>query len=208
MLKGLYGITSDQLLNLSENKILDGIEASCSAGLNILQYRQKTSNKISLTCLKAIQNICTQYQTTFIINDAFELARSINADGVHLGKNDASLSNIRKTMGEDFIIGASCYNSLNLAIDAQKKGASYVAFGAMFKSTTKPDAPIASIETLKKAKEQLTVPVCAIGGIQLSNISLIKTSHADMVAIVSEIFNSPDIFWTTKQLKKAFLAPL
>lgn len=207
MLSGLYGITSDYFLSQTENKIIEGIEASCSAGLSILQYRQKNSPQIPLATLKTIQAICKQYRTTFIINDNLELAIKLKADGVHLGKDDHHIMTAQKETDASFIVGASCYNSILLAQQAQANGASYVAFGAMFPSSTKPNAPLAEIHTLTQAKKELTIPICAIGGINAENIATVSKQKIDMFAVVSEIFNQTDIYNATATLIAAANKP-
>ncbi len=200
MLSGLYGITSERFLQQKQTKILEGIEASCCAGLSLLQYRQKSTSKISLATLQAMQNICTQYGTLFIINDDVDLALALNADGVHLGKGDNAIKKVRANTRTDFIIGASCYNSIALAKKAQLNGASYAAFGAMFPSITKPNAPTAKLQTLVDAKKQIQLPICAIGGINKNNMKLIVKTKVDMLAVVSEIFNQTDIYKATESL--------
>ena len=202
-LKGIYGITSDTFLAQPFAKVCRGIEQSCQAGLSILQYRQKLSPKLSEKALLTIKAICRQNNVLFIINDNLQLALSLGADGVHLGKDDAAIQYARKQANKStFIIGASCYNSLALAKKAEQSGASYVAFGAMFPSASKPNAPLASPDTLLKAKQQLNIPICSIGGIDSEKLTQLKASGCDMFAVISAIFDQDNIHEATRKLVK------
>ncbi len=203
-LSGIYGITSDAFLAQPINKICYAIEQSCHAGLSILQYRQKSTPRLPLQALLKIKTICKQNNVLFIINDNMELALSIGADGVHLGKDDGVIQYARNQAGNrPFIIGASCYNSLSLAKEAEASGASYVAFGAMFPSASKPEAPLASIDTLIKAKQELSVPICCIGGIDSQNLKPLKASGCDMFAVISAIFDQDNTYKATRKLVKS-----
>jgi thiamine-phosphate pyrophosphorylase len=191
-LKGLYGITSADFLNQERLLLLKAIEQICKNGLNILQYRKKTPPDLAVDLLTDIKSICEQYGTLFIINDSAELAKQVDADGVHLGQEDGLISKARQILGLHKIIGVSCYNSLDLAMKAQQQGADYVAFGAVFPSPTKPNAPLASQETIEQAKQLLNIPVCVIGGINRLNLADLTQSGADMYAVVSDIFDTSD----------------
>ena len=139
-----------------------------------------------------------------IINDDIELAHAVEADGVHLGRDDADIAHARRRLGDHAIIGISCYNDLSLAIEAEKNAASYVAFGAIFPSSTKPEAPCAGLAIIAQAKQQLSVPVCSIGGITRENIQQVIAQGSDMTAVVSGIFGTDDIKSTTSYLAQQF----
>jgi thiamine-phosphate diphosphorylase len=125
-LKGLYAITDENLI--AEESFSEAIESALLGGARIIQYRDKSANqKKRLLQASVLRTLCTQYQATCIINDDISLAKSVNADGVHLGKNDTELLNARQILGENAIIGISCYNDIDLAIDAEKNSADYVA---------------------------------------------------------------------------------
>ncbi len=202
-LKGLYAITDERLI--TEEDFRQKVELALLGGSKIIQYRDKSSNqKKRLQQASTLRSICEQYQALCIINDDIELSKAVNAHGVHLGKDDVSLTKARQALGNDAIIGVSCYNDLSLAIDAEKNSADYVAFGAMFSSSTKPEAINADIDIISNAKQQLSIPVCAIGGITDKNIQLLIQQGVDMAAVISILFASNDIKDTADSLSKHF----
>jgi len=140
----------------------------------------------------------------FAINDDIELAKIVEADGVHIGTDDDELSYARQELGEQKIIGVSCYANLSLAEQAVADSADYVAFGSIFASPTKPQAPIAGLDVLRQAKQSLRVPIVAIGGITLDNLDDVVSSGADAVAIISGVFANEDISQQALQFSQAF----
>ena len=189
-LKGLYAITNERLI--SEQDFDRKIEQVLLGGANIIQYRDKSNDtKKRQQQALSLRQLCEKYNALCIINDDIQLAKKVNAHGVHLGKDDASLLSARDVLGEEAIIGVSCYNDLSLALSAEKNGASYVAFGAIFPSPTKPNAAIAGLDIIAQAKQVLSLPICAIGGISHTNIQQVIQHGADMAAVISEIF-TPD----------------
>lgn len=202
-LKGLYAITDENLI--SEENFRKSIELALQGGSKIIQYRDKSADqKKRLQQAQMLRSLCTEYQAACIINDDIELAKAINADGIHLGKDDVSISHARQVLGEDCIIGLSCYDDLNNAIKAEKEGADYVAFGAMFSSSTKPDARNAKLELIAQAKQKLSIPVCAIGGITDKNIQQLIVQGVDMAAVINALFASDDIKKTAAMLSQNF----
>jgi thiamine-phosphate pyrophosphorylase len=202
-LKGLYAITDEKLI--TRQGFSEAVELALQGGARIIQYRDKSNNpqkrfqQATILC-----SLCEQYQAVSIINDDIELAKAVNAHGVHLGKDDASLTKARQTLGDNAIIGISCYNNLPLAINAEKNTADYVAFGAMFSSSTKPEAIKTNIDIISNAKQQLSIPVCAIGGITDKNIQQLIQQGVDMTAVISSLFASNDIKDTADSLSKHF----
>jgi thiamine-phosphate pyrophosphorylase len=198
-LRGLYAITDETLI--PEIQFHHIIKQALQGGAGIIQYRDKSNNlekrKKQGTELRML---CDQYGALFIINDDLELAKRVNADGVHLGENDASISEARALLGKNAIIGVSCYNQLELAIKAESEGANYIAFGAFFASPTKPKARTAELDLIIKAKRRLTAPVCAIGGINLNNAKEVFDAGADMVAIIGGLFAQPNIKAVSRQI--------
>jgi thiamine-phosphate pyrophosphorylase len=186
MLKGLYAITDEHLT--PDETIFSQVEESLRAGVNIIQYRDKTKTdyEVEETC-RGLQALCRNYNALFIIDDRPYLAQKIKADGLHIGKNDITLSEARNIF-TDGIIGVSCYGSVARAEELEKEGASYVAFGSFFPSPTKPKSGIISTNVLNKAKQRVNVPVCAIGGITLENISEIAQHKPEMISVVSAVF--------------------
>jgi thiamine-phosphate pyrophosphorylase len=192
-LAGLYGITDASLLPTTSS-LMSAVEAALQGGMNILQYRDKTlplSEKRHQARL--LRQLCTDYQALLIINDDVELALDVDADGVHLGKSDSDIQLARQRLGTDSIIGGSCYNRLELAVEAERAGFDYVAFGRFFPSLTKPEAVQADPQMLQQAREQLSIPICAIGGIKLDNAEQLVRQGIDMIAVINDLFSASDI---------------
>ena len=202
-LKGLYAITDENLI--TNARFSEAVELALQGGARIIQYRDKSNNpQKRLQQATILCSLCEQYQTVSIINDDIELAKAVNADGVHLGKDDISLAKARQILGDKTIIGVSCYNDLSLAVKAEENTADYVAFGAMFPSATKPRAIVAGPDIISQAKQQLSIPVCSIGGITINNIHQVIQHGADMTAVISDLFSADDIQHTAKQLSQQF----
>ena len=198
MITGLYAITPDIA---DTNLLLKKVEAALQGGINLLQYRNKAaSHKLQTQQARTILPLCRQYNVPLIINDSVKICLSLDADGVHLGANDGSLAEVSERIGSDKILGASCYNSFDLALSAQQAGASYVAFGACFASRTKPDAPVASLDLFKRAKVELNIPTVAIGGITLQNAAQVFLAGADAIAVINAIFNADDVKLATENI--------
>jgi len=201
--KGLYAITDENLI--SEENFELAITSALQGGSRIIQYRDKSDNqKKKLQQASRLRSLCTQYHAICIINDDIELAIAINADGIHLGRDDISITQARKRLGVNSLIGISCYNDLDLALSAEKNQANYVAFGAIFSSPTKPNTSNAELSLITAAKEQLSIPVCAIGGITEKNISQAIEHGADMAAVISGLFSSDNIKNTASILSNKF----
>lgn len=202
-LKGLYAITDQHLI--TEENFSKSVEAALQGGTGIIQYRDKSDKQHKrFQQASLLRALCHQYHAICIINDDIELAKAVNAHGVHLGKSDTSLKVARQVLGENTIIGVSCYNDLNRAIEAENNNADYVAFGAIFSSTTKPDASVAGLDIITKAKQQLSIPVCTIGGITQENIQQVIQQGADMTAVISGIFSTDDIKQAATGLSQFF----
>ena len=196
MIKGLYAITPDMA---DTDLLLKKVESALQGGIDILQYRNKAANhKLQTQQARAILPLCRQYNVPLIINDSVKLCLTLDADGVHLGAEDGNLAEVRKRIGRDKVLGASCYNRFDLALSAQQAGASYVAFGACFTSKTKPNAPVANLNLFKRTKVELNIPTVAIGGITLKNAAQVIQAGADAIAVINAIFNADDIKLTTE----------
>lgn len=202
MIKGLYAVTPDEP---DTDVLLAKVEAALQGGVSVLQYRNKKANHKLLTQqARAILPMCQQYKVPLIINDSVKLCLTLDADGVHIGADDGNLSEIRARLGPNKILGASCYNRFDLALSAQQAGANYVAFGACFASSTKPNAPVASLDLFKLAQAQLAIPAVAIGGITLENASQAIEAGASSIAVINAIFNATDVKLTTQQFTQLF----
>jgi thiamine-phosphate pyrophosphorylase len=202
-LNGLYAITDQHLI--TEEDFSKSVEAALQGGTRVIQYRDKSDNQNKRQQQASqLRALCDQYHAICIINDDIELARAVNAHGVHLGKDDFSLIHARQVLGENAIIGVSCYNDLNRAIEAENYNANYVAFGAIFSSSTKPGARVAGLEIIAQAKQQLSIPVCTIGGITQENIQQVIQQGADMAAVISGIFSANNIKQAAAGLSQFF----
>ncbi|MFK7607397.1 MULTISPECIES: thiamine phosphate synthase [unclassified Pseudomonas] len=197
-LRGLYAITDSQLL---AGKLLDYVEAALEGGLTLLQYRDKSSDEARrLREAEALRDLCARYNTRLIINDDAELAARLGV-GVHLGQTDGPLTPARALLGPKAIIGSTCHSQINLAEQAAKEGASYVAFGRFFNSSTKPGAPTATLDVLDQARSQLKLPVCVIGGITLENAAPLVAHGADLLAVVHGLFGADSTREVTRRAK-------
>lgn len=191
MLSGLYVLTNSKKYPINEWP--ERIEKIILAGASIIQFREKAlSEEELLPHALLLQEICHHYGALFIINDYVSLAKKINADGVHIGKHDKSLLDARNYLGSKSIIGVSCYKRLYSAIEAQSLGADYVAFGSVFPSQTKIHAPRCPLSVINQSKRCLSIPVCAIGGINHKNVSHTLNAGADMIATSHSVFNADD----------------
>lgn len=183
----IYAITDTKLM--PGEQLFAKAEAALKAGIGCLQYREKNASpNEKQQRAERLLTLCRQYDTPLIINDDLELALSIGADGVHLGQSDGSLTDARRKLGVDKILGATCHASLELAQQAQDAGADYLAFGRFFPSATKPDAPPAPLELIAQAKARFQRPIVVIGGIDQSNAEIVFSQGADMIAVVNSLF--------------------
>lgn len=183
--RGLYAIT--QTANESANQIIEAVAAAIKGGACVVQYRDK--NPIDAYAIAhELKCVCHRANVPLIINDDIELAIQVKADGVHLGKTDDNIAEARSRLGNKAIIGISCYNSVENALSAQNSGATYVAFGRFFPSTSKPLAAPAEFNTLKQAKKIITLPIVAIGGILPQNGGQLLEAGADVLAVIGGIF--------------------
>ena len=156
-----------------------------------LQYRNKRADRALRTAqIQALLPLCRATGVALIVNDDWQLAAELGADGAHVGQDDGALTEARATLGTEAILGASCYDDLALARQAVEAGASYVAFGAFFPSPTKPDARVAH-KSLLRGAESLGVPRVAIGGITPDNARPLAAAGADLVAVISGVFSAP-----------------
>jgi thiamine-phosphate pyrophosphorylase len=187
-ISGIYAITPNKALDL---KLVE--QAIEQHQINTLQYRHKTTDAlIKLNEAKQLQQLCLRHNTLFIINDDINLAEKKHADGVHLGKNDSSIQYARQRLGGNAIIGMSCYDDINLAKQAQDQGVNYVAFGALFPSSTKPNAINCSLDTITQAKQVLNIPIVGIGGVNFKNQQQAFDAGCDAVAMINALFQSTD----------------
>ncbi|HNC85697.1 MAG TPA: thiamine phosphate synthase [Agitococcus sp.] len=170
---------------------MPAVEQALIGGAKLIQYRDKSTNTAKrLHEAQQLKALCQRYNVPLIINDDLELAVQLGV-GVHLGQQDGSIALARQRLGQDAIIGATCHNSLEFAKQAATQGASYLAFGAFYPSSTKPLAQAAALQTLTQAKQLFSLPVVAIGGINLDNARPLIDAGADYLAVISDIFALP-----------------
>lgn len=202
-LRGLYAITSPELC--AGPSLAAGVAGAIRGGASIIQYRDKQASPGErVDRATRLLHICSEAGVRLIINDDAGLASGIGADGVHIGATDGDLARTRERIGPECLLGVSCYDSLQRALEAQEAGADYVAFGSMFPSPTKPNAPCASLDLLQQAQSVLTVPVVAIGGITLDNAARVIAAGADAVAVISALFETSDIETTARKFAHLF----
>jgi thiamine-phosphate pyrophosphorylase len=202
MIHGLYAITPDEL---DTALLLERVNNALIGGANIVQYRNKlASEALKVQQATQLRHLCKAHLVPFIINDSIALCLAVDADGVHLGADDGHLSEARTTLGESKILGASCYNRFDLALHAQNAGANYVAFGACFASSTKPNAPVAALDLFTRAKKELNIPTVAIGGITLENAALVINAGANSIAVIHALFNVNNVTLAARSFDKLF----
>ncbi|MDT3718669.1 thiamine phosphate synthase [Pseudomonas oryzihabitans] len=187
-LRGLYAITDSAML--AEGRLLPYVEAALQGGARLVQYRDKSQDASRRQDeAAALAALCRQHGASLIINDDLALARQLGV-GLHLGQGDGSLAAARADLGVDAIIGGTCHASLELAEGAAQAGASYLAFGRFFASSTKPNAPPAPLELLDQARSRFTLPLCAIGGVTLDNAPRLLERGVDLLAVVHTLFSA------------------
>jgi thiamine-phosphate pyrophosphorylase len=202
-LRGIYAITDNSLTPGSA--LLTAAAQGLEGGISLLQYRDKSSDHHRrLAQASALQALCAEFNVPLIINDDIQLCLAAGATGVHLGQSDSSVSAAREILGPDAIIGITCHADIDLAEKAEREGASYVAFGRFFPSTTKPNAPPADLQVLTRAREKLSLPIAAIGGINADNASQAIAAGADLLAVINYLFSSQDVVNRAKQLGDLF----
>ena len=201
-IQGLYAITPD---TADTKLLLAKVEAALQGGINILQYRNKLAGyTLQTQQARALLPLCRQYHVPLIINDSVKLCLELDADGVHLGADDGNLAEVRAALGADKILGASCYNRFDLALHAQQAGADYVAFGACFASSTKPNAPVADLALFTQARAQLRISSVAIGGITTENANQVIQAGANAIAVINALFAAEDIKDKAQQFAQLF----
>jgi len=199
--RGLYAITPDEP---DTNRLLARVETVLRAGASWLQYRNKAaSDDLRAEQALVLQSLCSRFKAPLIINDDWALAAAVGAAGAHLGEDDGELALARHELGAGAILGASCYNDLKLARQAAFAGATYIAFGAFFASPTKPNARQASPDLLREAAA-LGLPRVAIGGITPDNARPLLEAGADLIAVISGVFEAPDPTAATRAYLSCF----
>lgn len=196
---GLYAISDGHHDGMTER-----VAAAIRGGAGMVQYRDKgTDATRRLAQARELAALCARHRVPLVINDDVALAAASGADGVHLGRNDGAIADARAQLGDDAIIGASCYDDLELARQHAAQGASYLAFGSFFPSSSKPDAVRAAPDLLTQARD-LGLPLVAIGGITADNGAALLAAGADWLAVISALFDAPDVCAAAKLFSPLF----
>lgn len=196
----LYAVTDRSWLN--GRTLYEQVEDALKGGATFIQLREKDLDADSfLKEAVEIKELCARYHVPFVINDNVEIAKKIDADGVHVGQHDMEASNVLAILGPDKIIGVSA-QTVEQAVLAEKNGADYLGVGAVFHTGTKKDANSISHETVKQICEAVNIPVIAIGGISRENVMELQGTGVCGIAVVSAIFAAKNITEATKELKE------
>jgi len=196
----LYAVTDRHWLN--GESLYSQVEKALKGGATFIQLREKNLGEEEfLAEAKEIARLCKSYHVPFVINDNVEIAKKVDADGVHVGQSDMEALDVRKTLGEDKIIGVTA-KTVEQALKAQAHGADYLGVGAVFGTTSKADATKLDHKVLKEICETVDIPVVAIGGITEENVTELAGNGICGVAVISAVFGQPDIEQATKELKE------
>ena len=196
----LYAVTDSMWLN--GRTLPQVVEEALEGGATFMQIREKNMPYEELVTLaKEVKMVTDRYHVPYVVDDEVEIAKEIDADGVHIGQSDKALLEARKILGPDKIIGVSV-QTVEQAVEAEKNGADYLGVGSIFTTSTKLDADDVSLETLRRICDAVSIPVVAIGGINRDNILDLKGTNVDGVAVVSAIFAAKDIKKDTAELLK------
>jgi thiamine-phosphate pyrophosphorylase len=200
--RGLYAITPEEP---DTNRLLVLVRAALVGGAAAIQYRSKDATRaLRREQARALVELCREYRAPLIVNDDVDIAGEAGADGAHLGAHDGDLVAARRQLGPDRLLGASCYNRLDLALAAKEAGADYVAFGSVFASPTKPGAVRAPLALFAEARRAVGLPLVAIGGITPVNAHLVIAAGADALAIISAVFAAPDVTARASEFQRLF----
>lgn len=196
----LYAVTDRSWLG--RQTLYEQVEEALQGGATFIQLREKEMDNDSfLKEAMEIKELCSRYHVPFVINDNVEIARAIDADGVHVGQSDMEAGDVRAILGEDKILGVSA-QTVEQAVSAWQRGADYLGVGAVFHTGSKADAEDVSHEMLQKICEAVHIPVIAIGGIGKDNVMELKGSGICGIAVISAIFAAKDIPHATAELKE------
>ena len=206
VIAGLYAVADTECIGPTH--LIEAVTAAIDGGAALVQYRDKSGNEsVRQKQAAMLADLCESRGTLFIVNDDAELARRVGAAGVHLGRDDPPLEDARRLLGVQSIIGVSCYNELERALAAADAGADYVAFGSFYPSPTKPTAVHATVELLRAAREHLSIPIVAIGGITPENGGALVAAGADALAVIQGLFAHADIREAARRYVALFPRP-
>jgi len=203
--RGLYAIADTQTLRATDFDT--AVAAALAGGAVMVQYRDKSGDRARRQREAArVVTLCRAHGALAIVNDDIALAAAVGADGVHVGRDDLDPATVRTRLGPGAVVGVSCYDDLERARAAAATGASYLAFGSVFPSATKPDAVHAPLGLLGLARDELRLPVCAIGGITAERAHEVIAAGADLLAVIGDLFAHADIEARARRYRRCFLA--
>lgn len=200
-LRGLYVIADTGVT--APERLHEVLAAALRGGARAVQFRDKHM-RLRQAQRKALRALCAEHGALFIVNDDPALAAELHADGVHLGRNDGNIGRAREFLGEYALVGVSCYDDLDRAVEMQTRGADYVAFGSFYQSLVKPDAVRAPISLLHRARARLHIPIVAIGGITPANAVPLIEAGAAAVAVISAVFARADVEAAARRFTELF----
>ena len=195
----LYAVTDRHWLN--GRTLVDVVKESLDGGVTMIQLREKSLDEGKfLEEAKELQALCRERHVPFIVNDNVDIAKAMDADGVHVGQDDMETMDVRAKLGPDKIIGVSAH-TVEEALLAEKQGADYLGVGAVFPTSSKSDVGEMSYETLKAICKAVSIPVVAIGGISGENVGKLAGSGICGVAVISAIYAAKDVKAAAADLK-------
>lgn len=196
----LYAVTDSQWL--AGRTLPEVVKEAIEGGATFMQLREKEmAYGEFLTLAKQVKKVTDTYHIPFVIDDEIDLAKEADADGVHIGQSDRALTEARKILGPDKIIGVSV-QTVEQAVEAERGGADYLGVGSIFTTSTKLDADAVTPETLRAICDAVSIPVVAIGGIGKDNLLKLRGTGIDGVAVVSAIFAAEDVKDAAKTLRE------
>lgn len=202
-LRGLNVITDQRLM--PRDRFVEMTEAAVRNGATIVQLREKQTSPEEIARLgQSLLGVTRRYGALLLINDFPDIAREIDADGVHVGREDTAVADARALLGPDAIIGVTCYGEIDRAVTGERAGADYVAFGTSFHSPTKNTQGRTPLTTYREVKQHVSLPVFAIGGITVDNAQQIRDAGADAISVVSGVFGASDVGAAAKALADLF----
>ena len=200
-LRGLYAVTpeTDDLARLREL-----VGGAIAGGARLVQYRAKRlADRERRLQAESLLALCREHGVPLIVNDDLALAIALGADGIHLGRDDGDPREARERL-PGAILGVSCYDSVARAVAAAEAGADYVGIGSVFPSATKPQAVRSALAVLGEARRRACLPVAAIGGITPANAAEAVAAGADMLAVITSLFDAPDVAAAARALSRPF----
>jgi thiamine-phosphate pyrophosphorylase len=201
-LRGLYVIIDPEMTAGRDE--IDAAREALAGGARLLQLRDKTREKgLQLAIARALRDLCQQHDALFIVNDHVDLALAVEAHGVHVGQKDLPVSAVRRLVPRQMIVGCST-NNPEEARQAEADGADYVSVGRLFPTGSKRDTRPATTQTLRAVKASVSLPVCAIGGINETNIDEVLAAGADMAAVIAAVIAVPDVREAARRLAQRF----